>query len=304
MEKAKKLLLLHLLGITLLFFGCESNRSVDSKTSNNDGKLCFIYQVNNLDIIKNNIKQLDKDCLVVFDVDETLITPVDKLLHVKGFWKSLWFYFFYVRTTYDFLCSKLVHHYNSALFNAEYRLVDEQTPYLIKRLQRKGVKVIALTSCPVGRHGRIKHVEDWRIDQLKKFNIDFSKAFPKQKPIRFLELSPSHPPLFKDGVLFTNTHTKKGELFREFLYRIKGGLNRTADGRTSWKPKGIIFVDDEYKNVKSVTSKIETECVGLHYTAAQKFADDVDTDVAKKQILHLVKNNEWLSDKKVLRLLD
>ena len=144
MKKTKNILLLHLIATTIFLFGCnttKTNREAPPPSNTNP-----IYQVDNLNLIKNQIKHLDESCLVVFDIDETLITPVDKLLHLKGVWDSLWFYFFYMKTTYDFLCSDVAKHYNTALLSTRYQLVDKRTPTLIRRLQRKGVKVIGMTS--------------------------------------------------------------------------------------------------------------------------------------------------------------
>lgn len=252
-----------------------------------------ISEETNLKKISKKIKNLDATCLVVFDVDQTLITPTDALVNFSGMWQSTRLYYLYVKATRDFFLSNLEWYFNTAFFSANYKLVDKKTPLLIRRLQRKKVKVIALTSCPTGYHATLgdKKIEDWRIDQLKRCKINFSRTSPYQKNILFPELSTKHPPLFKKGILFANRSTRKGELLREFLYRI------------SWKPRLIIFVDDDHQNVQSVVSAMEKEkieCIGLHYTKAKHSFPTIDYTIAEKQIAHLVKNHHWLHDKEIV----
>lgn len=258
-------LLLYASLILTIFSGCTHEKNIqESKT------LDFIFQ---------QVNVLNETTLIVFDVDETLITPTNPLLHVKGFWQSLWLYYLYAKTTHDFFFSHVVDRYNSALYASEYKLVDHKTRNLIAALQKRNVKVIGLTSCPTGKRGAItnvptKKIEDWRIKQLQDFDIDFSQSF-KRSPMLFPELSTTHPPLFKSGILFANTHTDKGDLLREFLYRI------------DWKPKLVIFVDDEYKNVRSVVNAMKQEAieaVGIHYTAVDHSLYDLDSKAAAKEI--------------------
>ena len=68
--------------------------------------------------------------------------------------------------TGDVFFRNVVEHYENGLFTAKYELVDPRIPDIIKGLQSKGVKVIALTSCPTGAHQQIGKIEDWRVRHL------------------------------------------------------------------------------------------------------------------------------------------
>lgn len=233
-----------------------------------------ICKCKTLTIIAQQLERLDESCLVIFDIDETLITPTNPLLHVRSFKESLWLYYYYVTATRNFRFSRLFKGYNQALLNATYKLVDPNTPELLARLQRNNVKVIGITSFPTRTTGNYRKIEAWRIKQLQDLGINFSTSF-STKPMLFPELSTTHPPRFNAGILFANSQTTKSDLIKEFLYRI------------SWKPKEIIFVDDEHANVRSVGNAMKKEKIdylGVHYTAIKNKFRDLDSQAARKEI--------------------
>ena len=67
--------------------------------------------------------------------------------------------------------------------------VDEKFIQLISDLQRKGIKVLALTNCFTGRMGAIDSMEDWRINELERIGYHFDKSWPDTKPYHFEGLS-------------------------------------------------------------------------------------------------------------------
>jgi hypothetical protein len=274
----KKLFFSLILSSILSFTGCTSNENIITS--------------NTLDLIWNKLPELDDNSLVVFDVDETLITTIDNFfqLHKKrvSIWKRMLLYYHYTKYSHDFLLSRISHLYGTALYQASNRIIDQKTPLLIKKLKDKNVKIVALTSCPTGPHDDIKKVEDWRMDQLESFGFDFRNSFPRVDNIIFNNLSKKRPPLFYNGVLFANLKTDKGPVLREFLNKIK------------CKPNFVIFVDDSMRQVKSVRNemkKLNINFVGIHYIASNKFSNSLDLEVIKLQIKNLVKQNKFISDK-------
>jgi hypothetical protein len=94
-------------------------------------------------------------------------------------------------------------------------------PILIKQMQSKRVPVIGFTALETGIYGKMRCIEDWKINRLKTLNMDFSPTFSDSAFI----LTEAHPyngyyPLFKNGVLFTNREPK-GEIYRFSLHCIK-----------------------------------------------------------------------------------
>ncbi len=280
-----KILNVFLFSVLLFVCGCNEKATSTQKTN--------IHTVKTLDILKNEINNLNENSLVIFDVDETLITPVDNFFHMKSWWQKFLFCLDYVWLTWDFrFDEKFIWYYNYALFNCKWRLVGEETPQLIKDLQRKGVTVVALTGCITGEHGNIPVVEDWRINQLKKFGIDFSSAFPKNNYFVLDEKFESPFPVFKDGIIFANICPKtasrtKAPVLIEFLEKI------------NFKPNKIIFVDDGLKYLEETADemkRLDIPFIGLHYIDADKFLTDVDMKVARKQLRNLIHNRKWLDD--------
>jgi len=251
---------------------------------------CFdgsdIRKMKTLEVLEKKVAHFDEDCLVVFDVDETLITPIDPIFHVKSLRNKFWRSYYYILMTGDLFFRRVVEHYENGLFTAKYAFVDSKIPDLITNLQSKGVKVIALTSCPTGMHKQIGKIEDWRVRHLLSFGIDFRKAFPKQGDLLFAAFSQTHPPLFKDGILFANRYTKKGPLLSAFLEQV------------GWKPKEVVFVDDSAGSVRSVEESMKNlnvKCTGLQYVAADRFSRDMDRCSIKSKVQSLIKLGRWVS---------
>ena len=255
------------------------------KEDSNSYEYKNIYQVENLDFICNQIDNFDENTLIVFDVDDTLITPCDQFFHVKSLWQKLLLYFYSIKETLDFSLNKLTWYYNNALFLDKHKLIDKKTPDLIKRLQLKNIKVIALTGCLTGNYGVLESVENWRIKMLLNFGIDFSKAFPKNNNFVLDKFFKIKPPIFSQGILFANItpgapkDRTKAPVLKAFLERV------------NFKPNKIVFVDDGLKyliQAQEEMEKVGIPLIGLHYTVADKFLCYLDLNKAKKYIKNLV----------------
>ena len=253
--------------LALLFFvGCRDNRD--------------ITEVDRFDLISEKLNNLTNEALVVFDVDEVLIAPKDPFFNARSIRDQFWMAYYFILKTGDLFLSRAIDFYENGLFTTEHVLVEKQIPEAIKRLQGRGVRVIALTSCPTGPHKKIGRIEDWRIKHLQSFGIDFSKSFSAHNNISFPELSKQRPPLFKDGILFANRETKKGPLLRAFLEKIK------------WTPKFVVFVDDERRNAISVKREMDqsgVENIVFKYTAADKFIKNISRQEIKENVTLLLK---------------
>jgi hypothetical protein len=225
----------------------------------------------------------DSDTLVVFDVDEVLITFDDLILRPCGkhftpaSWKGIY------QEELDYLTSIIWNESKTIL-------VDPSAPELVNKLVNRGVKVIALTACPTGDFGIIEKIEDWRLKILKRLNIDFSNTFPKNQVIYFDDGDKKERdyPLFKEGILFIGNGEKtKGDLLVQFFEEIQ------------WYPSKVIFIDDRMYNLTSVESalnKIKILYQGYHYKGMENLPNNFNEQIAEFQFFHLRKEHKWLSD--------
>jgi len=148
-------------------------------------------------------------------------------------------------------------------------LIDECTQQLFQEIAQKGIPAIALTANLTGSFDRVKDMEEWRINSLRKLGIDFSKSAPYKNSLVFNNLATyrGNYSTYRDGVLFVNgTTVSKGEAFLSFL------------NKTNFLPNKVIFIDDREENLKNVEVAIQSlpiEYQGLHYLGAQHYPSEI-----------------------------
>lgn len=142
-----------------------------------------------------------------------------------------------------------------------------------------------------GPLGTIPSMEDWRLEQLRKHNIDFSSAFPKFPELKINSLATcGKPSLFKQGLLCAN-RLEKGPVLIAFLESVE------------WKPSKVLFLDNRLDYLQSVEKSLEStgiEFIGFYYSDVDDRPCIVNEDVVKFQIMHLAKTGVWLSDHEAL----
>ncbi len=232
---------------------------------------------------KAKLDKAGEDTLVIFDVDDVLITPKDMVCRPRGmpYTKTYW-----DETEYD--SHEMNHFISIVITTTEMHLIEPSVPSLIEKLKKQKAKVIALTAARTGKFGRIEKMEDWRIDELKNLSIDFSGAFPSSEVILFDDSKTIEYSLFKKGILFLGSEDQtKGDLLVRFL------------GKIGWKPKEILFFDDKRRNLVSTEDALKEKNIVFHgylYKGEERVPGTVDEEVAKLQFDHLRKEYKWLSD--------
>lgn len=239
-----------------------------------------IFEVSDLSKFEEEVGKVDRKAFVLFDIDYTLLTPKDMSLKPCG--KGL-------RRKYLHVLDSERREWLQSLtaLEGEEELMDGKFPALIQRIQHAKILVIGFTALETGKYGKITNLEDWRLNQLQKFGIDFTPAF-HDKTIILNECIPHHGnyPLFKKGVLFTNRRPK-GEVLSAFF------------GKIGWKPNKILLMDDtldQLKSVETVAIALGIEFVGFYYTAAETNACKFDQELGEFQFQNLVENGQWLND--------
>lgn len=111
--------------------------------------------------IRSEWDNADCDTLVVFDIDDVLITYNDMVLRPCGasFRPSSW---------KDIDPKEIPYLWSIMLNEGQVILVDPCIPQLINKLESKGVKTIALIAARTGKFEVIENAEDWRLKILKQ----------------------------------------------------------------------------------------------------------------------------------------
>lgn len=249
-------------------------------------------EVNDLVLVSQETENLDQDCLMIFDVDETLIVKSDAILRNNSSATEI-FYEELLSLAKSKNDPKIRNLFSIITLNTEIEAIDCKSYEIINSLQAKGIPVIVLTAAVPGKYGFIPNMTEFRMKELESLGYDFSQAFPH---LDFLELHKNNQEVitaFKKGVIFSGT-VPKGIVLKQFFEKIQ------------WYPKKIILVDDRKTNhdsLESVLADLGIEYVGFYYKGINNLPSDLDEAVARYQIKHLWEHEEWLSDAKAKEVM-
>jgi len=237
-----------------------------------------IQQIHSFQEIK--FDDLPQKTLVIFDIDETLITPADVLLkpvggNFKG-WQKI-------------KPEQLEHYLSIMLANTNYVLVDQAIPSLLAVLHQQKISTMGLTACSTGCVGVIPSMTQWRCDQLRQLGINFSSYFTEEYIFSELVDVTAHPPLFKNGILFTGDlqhpeKSSKGQLLGAFLDRV------------AWNPEQIIFIDDHLKHLEAVQKMLDQRKIPFRGYQMDTPSPMLNEKIAAFQIQTLLDSGNWISD--------
>lgn len=245
-----------------------------------------VYEADNMEIILSHpLKEFGTQDIVIFDVDEVLITGLDPYyfehfskkspLHEKLFSRGQHIidkFFLYMFLTKPWTC------------------MDENLAKFVKTLQQQEVRCIANTALNPTINSELSiDVPALRVQTLRSFGVDFSEAFPHLSLWDFNTLDskyiPKLPPLFKDGVIFSS-ETPKHISTLEFFKKV------------GFKPKRVLYVDDFLENSQTMfeeLSSLGVECYSFFYTKKNAkslrsyFSEEVFTRELRKLELFIEK---------------
>lgn len=256
--------------------------------------LLAYQQIRSYHEVSECLAKADKNTVVLFDVDSTLIVPGSKML-----WPSVrvkhrdW-----INNTIADLFSKSAKsegHLSSVWQEQEIPLLIE--PHIVKviaDLQERGVKVFALTAILTGSYYSIPSLPEWRFNKLKQIGINFHREPLSDFIFTELPTWNGQQPHFYRGILCSGV-VSKGEVTSAFLDRM------------GWKPSSVIFFDDSIERVLEVEEemnerKIPVQC--FHYLGAYHLEGDLDKDLALFQLNHLIEHEKWLMEEEAKALLN
>lgn len=255
-----------------------------------------IVKIDTLNQVKDELLHADTDSLVIFDVDYTLIIPRDAIMGpcAKDLRRQL---------QKEIIDNPEVtpqgkyaegHLLSKVLLQSNASVIDPGSVSLIRELQSKQIRVIALTAAIGGPFGVLESAADRRIQELAQLEFSFKGAFPQLNTLKFpKDENKKFHPIFKEGVLFSSQHPK-GKVLRQFLEIAK------------WRPAKVFFLDDSVDYLQSVEQAMQEIGIpfsGFHYTAAYTLRCNLDPEIAALQYRHLAEHGEWLSDLEAKLLL-
>lgn len=217
------------------------------------------------DKLSDIVQHVDNETLVVLDIDNTLIAPVQWLGSDQWAWhraKTLLKEGMSMQQVY----AQVSGEWQRVHAVTEVETIEENTASIIHDLQARNCPVIALTS-------RRPSYADITFRELNSVNIRFANS-----AIQGVEDFFRQDVLYKEGILFISIMQDKGAMLAELL-RYSG-----------YHPKKIVFVDDKLSYVQSVEaacSKLEIDFVGVRYSGADAQVATFNPNAADKQLLFL-----------------
>ncbi len=235
-----------------------------------------------------DISQLTSKSLVIFDVDEVLISPADAILthSARNYRSGMWSSVFYNNELFGII-----------LNTVDYTLIDPYVIKLMSKLRDKGIPFIALTAANTGKIGPVESLVEWRIAQLAKLGITFDFFYQKHHSFNHLVGINKNPPIYKNGILFcgdlNQNRNCKGYLLQDF-FRLVG-----------WEPDHVVFIDDFYNHLLSVQDAIALKNItyqGYHFTGT--YAPQFDPEVVELQVNTILNEKIWLTDEEAREILE
>ncbi|PIS02827.1 MAG: hypothetical protein COT85_01995 [Chlamydiae bacterium CG10_big_fil_rev_8_21_14_0_10_42_34] len=233
-----------------------------------------IFEISHFSEVPNYI---DEDCVLLLDIDDTLIVPVQTL--GSGAWfdyrlKS----FLNEGCDYRTAVEKTLPEWEAIRHLTKMRLVEEETAKVLSDLQEKQVPIMGVTFQGLALATRT-------VMQLNDLRVDLCKTSPSKED-HCLSVQ-NHTVIHRQGILFTSGRAK-GESF----FQLCGKIGMT--------PKKIVVVDDKLshlQNFEKETYLRGVEFVGLRYGALDEQCAAFSKEVAEYQfsqssLKHLISDEE------------
>ncbi len=230
--------------------------------------------------IKNisDTNDLDKYNLVIFDLDNTILEPVQLLGSDQWFCNRLKKYENDGLDAKKALDKTLLEWYEIQSVT-QVKLVENEIKNLIENLQNKKIKIMGLTT-------RNVDFAFASIKQLDALDIDLCKTAPYKKNLFF-----ENGLVFKKGILFADGKNK-GMVLKCFFKKI------------GFFPKSIVFIDDKLKHVLDVEDFCKTykiKFLGYRYGFLDEKIKNFDSKICNIQ-LNTFKS--ILSDDEAIKMLN
>ncbi|KKQ11336.1 MAG: hypothetical protein US22_C0032G0009, partial [candidate division TM6 bacterium GW2011_GWF2_36_6] len=248
-----------------------------------------IQEIHSVAEISHVFELSGENDLWVFDIDQVLLKSSDPLIFAdqEGFYNNealeeLWGSLFQSKSPQErkTLISKI--RLNEKKIPVEQSLIDK-----IIALQKRNIKVIALSAFMPGKYGPIARTEVCKYEQLMKLGLNFESSFEQKDVVVKFKSDTEKPVIFYKGILCSGDY-EKGFILTTFLKYV------------GFRPSRIYFVDDRFQNVESVVQGVQVlqiPCQGYFYRAAtiNRSINELDLEVVKFQIELMIQCNNYVS---------
>lgn len=206
------------------------------------------------------------DTVVLLDIDDTLITPVQMLGN------DSWFEYRLKKhqnegAPFHQALEKTLAEWEAIRHLTRIRLVEPETSAILAEMQKKGIRMIGVTAQGLALATRtVLQLLEHQVDLSVTSFCSETYCFPVQ----------GHTVLYRQGVLFTSGKPK-GESF--FLLCDQVGQ----------LPKRIVAMDDKLSHLQSLEKEAnerDVEFVGLRYGFTDRIKEAFSPDVADYQMNH------------------
>ena len=187
-----------------------------------------------------------EDMLVAFDIDMTITQPMHPAVYYPSIVKYI--------NSYKAIVKTLPLEQREVPFmltvDLPQRFVEKDTIKIIKGIQNKNIKMIALTASLTGAVCTYDRFEVVRYAKLQSLGVNFESSFNQYHDIKFSDNEPyrRNYPVFYKGILCSNGEqnmTSKGDVLVEFLKKVQ------------YDPKVIIMLDDRRKNLEDINDSLD-----------------------------------------------
>lgn len=240
------------------------------------------FAFNNTTIELSNIsdilKHVNKNTIVLLDIDNTLVTSTQTL------GSDQWFDYLVAKNvdegqTEQNAIDNALAKWHKVQYVTSVRAMEPTTAYTISELQNKAKHVVALTA-------RSTILTDNTYRQLKEVGIDFKT----EKQIQDMAIVPDKNSILKNGIITVNL-SNKGTAMQNLISRAKIDLSKIDK---------IIFVDDKQYNIDNVAKaaeQLKVNFLGVRYSQADAQVKKFSAKIAERQFTFYEKCGKIISDK-------
>ena len=226
---------------------------------------------------QNLTQYIEAETLVILDIDDTLLLPVQTL------GSDVWFVHRLQQlkkmTDPSSALDKALAEWEAIRHLTKVQIVEEGSDRIVKELQDKNIPVMCLTTQGLALATRT-------VNQLRSLNIEPTLTAPSKEDLYFIN---QHGVLYRQGVLFTSG-SPKGPALIKLLDLMK------------FHPKHIVFINDKETHLRDVEESVLAQGIrftGLRYTYGDervaRFNPEItDIQWERSTLDHLLSDEEAL----------
>lgn len=218
----------------------------------------LILEADHFSDLMNHLKP---NTLVILDIDDTILVPVQTLGSDVWFTHQLKKYL--ATNSSDDALDKALAEWEAIRHLTQMKIVEEGSVEIIKELQSRNISVMALTTQGLALATRT-------VNQLLALGVDFSLTAPSKEDHYFIN---KHGVLYRQGILFTSG-TPKGTALSTLLNIIQ------------FHPDHIVFLNDKLTHLRDLESGLDKQNVsftGLRYSYSDARVNSFDPRIANIQ---------------------